>query len=77
MDYRPEYELHFFTLTLHEAIFLAQAGEVLSGFRCLADGFDRVRGAVDRGETWARDLAPGYQRSLDAYTRRYGRDLFR
>jgi hypothetical protein len=73
----PAHEIDTYVLTASEAVDLALAGEVSSGFLCLSGGLERAQEAEADGEVWGWQLVKPYREALDRYTREYGARLLK
>jgi hypothetical protein len=54
-------------LAVQDAVRLASEGEVSGGYRCLLEGWSRVREFAQSGETWAGAVAAEYTRAIQAF----------
>lgn len=68
----PEHEAATLAMSVTEALDLAEAGQVLDGYRCLLGGLARAEEAAAEEEPWGPELVTRYRIALTNYGERFG-----
>jgi hypothetical protein len=68
----PTNQIDTLTVTVTDAIDLAQEVRIADGYACLVWGLHRAQEVAEEGVEWGAEMVTRWQQACETYTQRYG-----